>query len=234
MALALLALETTWEQASLCLLRGDRMLAASRPSRHTLARDLLPWISSLLAAADLTPAQLTAVAASIGPGSFTGTRIGVTTAKTLALVLGVPLLGIPTLDVVAHAAATAAGRYTSLLALLPAHRQDYFVGQYQRTRLGPAVTASYQVLAAGEVVELASRLPPPVLLGGAADRIEAFAEAGAPGWRVVPWPHSAPRATSVALLANRRHFREQWDDPLTLAPLYLRAAPADLKQEAPP
>lgn len=232
----LLALETTWEESSLCLRHDGREVEESRPGRQTLARDLVPWIDHLLAGRNLTPADLGAVAVSLGPGSFTGTRIGVATAKMLAISLGVPLVGVPTLDAVAWRAQAAAapppGRH--LLAVLHAYRDDYFVGHYLVVAAGrpPELVSPYQALTGGLVVELAASLPRPLLLAGAAGRLEAFAESGAAGWEVLPAAATLPAAAAVADLAELRLGAGPADDPLATAPLYLRPSAAELA--APP
>ena len=228
----LLALETTWEQAGICLVADQRLLCEERPGRHTLARDLVPWLGRMVAQAGLAPTDLGAVAVDIGPGSFTGTRIGVTTAKVLALALGIPLVGVPSLDLVAWQAHRLAGLPPtgSLLAVLPAYRQDFFVGQYRRdpSLPVPEPVGPYRVLPAGEVAELAQALARPLVLAGAAGRIEALGQVRVPGWHLLDETATLPTAQAVAGLAAQRLEAGRTDDPLTLAPLYLRASAAEL------
>jgi len=234
--MALLALETTWDLASVCVVADGKVRSEERPGRQTIARDLVPWCERLLAELGLGPQDLGAVAVDIGPGSFTGTRIGVATAKALAQALGIPLFGIPSLDVVAWRALQAARPGGgSILAALPAHSQDHFTAAYCLEGVSrPTRTSDYHLLPAGLVVEMAAALTPPVLLAGSAGRIEALAEAGNPAWQALAPEETMPTAAGVARLAEMRRVAGQADDPLTLAPLYLRASAAEVKAEGLP
>jgi len=90
-------------------------------------------IEATLASAGVRPGDLGLIAVTVGPGSFTGVRIGLATARGLALALGVPLAGLTTIETLL-AAATAADRrlmqtqQRRLLAALDTHRGDYYIG----------------------------------------------------------------------------------------------------------
>src|SRR5438874_174556 len=107
-----LAIDTSGDQAVLALAdeSHDGALIASSvfEGRRTLSQQLLTRIDALLKDNGLVIQDMTAFAVGIGPGSFTGVRVGVTTAKTLAQALGKPVIGIGTLDAYA-AAITDAG-----------------------------------------------------------------------------------------------------------------------------
>ena len=100
----LLAIDTSTRQASVALYDPGRGLLAEQSwfsaNRHT--EELMPAIAGLMRLSNATPRDLTAVGVAIGPGSFTGLRVGLAAAKGLALAQGVKLLGIPTLDVTAY------------------------------------------------------------------------------------------------------------------------------------
>ena len=100
----LLAIDTSTRQAGIALYERRRGLLAEQiwftANRHT--EELMPAIASLFAVAGATPGDLAAVAVAIGPGSFTGLRVGLAAAKGLALAQGIPIVGIPTLDVTAY------------------------------------------------------------------------------------------------------------------------------------
>lgn len=117
----LLAIDTATRQISLALHDGATLLAEHTwPSDNQHTVQLAPGISRLLAQAGVRPSDLTAYAVTIGPGSFTGLRIGVAAAKGMAAASGAPLVGINTLDVVV---AGHPGTYSAaLVALVQAGR----------------------------------------------------------------------------------------------------------------
>ncbi|WP_117211579.1 tRNA (adenosine(37)-N6)-threonylcarbamoyltransferase complex dimerization subunit type 1 TsaB, partial [Allorhizocola rhizosphaerae] len=111
---------------------GERVTVDGRAH----AERLTPQIASLLAEAGVKPRDLGALAAGVGPGPFTGLRVGLMTAATMAGTLGVPVYGVSTLDVLG---AFGKGR---VLAATDARRREVYWAVYEdgvRTDLGPAV-----------------------------------------------------------------------------------------------
>ena len=97
----LLAIDTSSQYASVALHDGTRVLGEhSWLAGFEHSRSLLPNIRTLLDQAGVTAQQVTAVVVALGPGSFNGLRVGLSTAKGLAIGLGIPLVGVPTLDLV--------------------------------------------------------------------------------------------------------------------------------------
>lgn len=102
--MTLLAIDTATTRASIALHDGVELRSEctwEAANRHTVT--LTPRIQQVLEASDLTPADLAALAVCIGPGSYTGVRIGVAAAKGMAEVLQIPLIGISTLDILVAA-----------------------------------------------------------------------------------------------------------------------------------
>ena len=133
----ILSLETTTRAGSICLTRGERRLAAcTGEGKTTHSNDLLKNIHAVLSSAGYNVKDVDAFAVALGPGSFTGLRIGLATAKSFAVTLERPLYGVPTLDAIAHSA----GPSAATLAMLPAGRGEVF-GQLfsvdQRLRVSP-------------------------------------------------------------------------------------------------
>ena len=95
----ILAVETTGPLCSVALLEKNKILAvrSSKEQKNHL-KDLMPLIKDLLDSVQIHKSKLNYIAASIGPGSFTGIRIGVATARALAQVLDIPAVAVPTLD----------------------------------------------------------------------------------------------------------------------------------------
>ncbi len=94
-----LGIDTSCANAGVCLTRDGKVVAAvSQADKRTHSVKLLPEIQALYAAADVMPAQTDLVSVVAGPGSFTGVRIGVATAKMIAYAAGKPIVGVNTLD----------------------------------------------------------------------------------------------------------------------------------------
>ncbi len=129
-----LAIDTATVTASAALWRGE-VLATSTQDSSGHSSELLPMIDAMCRAHEITPQQLTAVAIGLGPGSFTGLRIGMATAKGIAFAAGLDMWGVSSLAAVALQMAdalTVAQRATTLLVpILDARRSEVFVGAYR-------------------------------------------------------------------------------------------------------
>jgi tRNA threonylcarbamoyladenosine biosynthesis protein TsaB len=177
------------------------------PMERGHAETLLPMIETVLREAALTPAGLDLLAVTIGPGSFTGLRIGLAAARGLALARKVPAIGVPSFDAVV---AEEAGERPLFIAL-ESKRAELFL--QRRDRSDPRLPA----LVPPE--EWAAILPPGpcCLAGDGAARLAAAA--GRDDVAVLPG-HGLPDPVALARLGAARW---QAGDRTPLAPLYLRA-----------
>jgi tRNA threonylcarbamoyladenosine biosynthesis protein TsaB len=214
----LVAIDTATGYASLALhdgfqVRGEHTWES--PRRHTV--ELLPRLVAALDQLDVSAEHLSGIAVTRGPGSFTGLRVGLAVAKGLALARGLPLVGVPTLDVTAAAqgrdrrplcAVLQAGR--GRICTVIYHWQD---GEW-RTEEEPRLT-TWSTL----IEETTS----PTLFCGEIDPAGADA-LGTLGELGVLLPASARlrRAGFLAEIAWQRLNRDEVDDPATLAPIYLQ------------
>ncbi len=158
-----LALETATEHVGVALIgeHGELLAERSADVGHGHTRELTPMVRETLDEADVRVDELSWIAADVGPGSFTGVRVGLATARALALVAGARLLGASSLASLAHAAP---GNKQILVPLVGAGRRDLYAGFYRRdangrTRLiaAPRVdTPSALIEAVGEVHRLLS------------------------------------------------------------------------------
>ena len=125
----LLAIETAGSGCSAAVTRGGHLLAMERrPLRHGHAEALLPMIARVTAEADVLPSQLDIVAAAVGPGGFTGIRVGLAAARGIALAVGARLIGVSGFAAVAAAVAPVGGAYGGhLLVALDSRRADLYV-----------------------------------------------------------------------------------------------------------
>ncbi len=126
----LLALDTSTSTASLAFLGGDGRIARSRidpGTRH--GQTLVPMIAELLRSTGCRPGDLDGVAVGLGPGSYTGLRIGITAAKTLAFASGARLLALDSLELVARNAPQDVRKIT---VISDAQRHDLYVADFKR------------------------------------------------------------------------------------------------------
>lgn len=221
----ILALETTELTGSVAA-RGDgKLLAELRlPDAQRSAASLIPGIGRLLAEVGWRPADVQLVATCVGPGSFTGLRVGVTAAKTFAYCVGAGVLGVDTLEAIAAACPADIDR---LSVAVDAQRGQVAAADFGRGPDGwPAADRDWRVedvdawlgrLAAGTFIA------GPVLRKLAA-RVPAVLTVVAPRF----W---GPSAAAVAEVAEHWHAAGRRDDPWKLLPRYSRKAAAEEKWE---
>jgi tRNA threonylcarbamoyl adenosine modification protein YeaZ len=125
----LLAFDTATSQVTVALHDGDEVVAeysASEAMRHGEMR--APGIAEVLARADAISQDVTAIAVGVGPGPFTGLRVGLVTARTLALALDIPVYGVCSLDVIAAEAVDAG--HDEFLVATDARRKEVYLAAY--------------------------------------------------------------------------------------------------------
>ncbi|MCU1285497.1 MAG: peptidase glycoprotease [Acidobacteriales bacterium] len=130
----ILAIDTSHKNGSVCLARGDgksfELIEVAMVDGGTFSAQLVPVISKLLANNSFTKKDVQGVAAAVGPGSFTGLRIGLSAVKGLAEVLRVPIAAVSVLEAIASTA-TKAGEGQRVIAAMDAGRAELYVGEYQ-------------------------------------------------------------------------------------------------------
>lgn len=130
----ILGIETATSVLSVALVKNGRILRTQRHDETNTHDELLASLCrDLLEDIDSTPSDLTGIAVSAGPGSFTGLRIGLAVAKGMALALGIPLALVPTLDSLAFAASASFPSDTTgdLLVLLPSRKDEMYAASYR-------------------------------------------------------------------------------------------------------
>ncbi len=214
----LVAIDTSTRIASLALYDGSSVRAEESwqsANNHTV--ELMPSLVRMMARQRVSPLDLRGVAVALGPGSFTGLRIGLAVAKGLALAQDIPLLGVPTLDVLAY---IHADQRRPICAVVRAGRGRVCTGRYVRRR---GRWRRVGELGLTTIAELAAQLERATLFCGEITTAEReFLQNHEKGWAVVTSPAaSLRRAGYLAELAWQRLERGEADDPITLSPIYL-------------
>ena len=225
----LLALDSATPRVSVAIGRdgavvGEVKLVGGR--RH--AEQVAPAIRYLCNELDVELGHLTAIAVGLGPGLFTGLRVGVTTAKVMAQALRVPVVGIPSLDLVAYPV-----RHTTrmIAAVLDARRHEVFYARYRPVPGGVQRVCDYEVGPPDDLVsELEAGTEEVLLVGDGAlaypevfGRLERVEHAG-PAF-------TAPSAAALVELAAARVEREEFEAHWDVHPLYLRRSDAEIEWE---
>lgn len=217
----LLAIDTATRMAGLALYDANGLQAEQMwrtRDNHTV--ELMPYIVHACEQQGLSPADLRAIAVSLGPGSFTGMRVGLSVAKGLALALQIPLLGVPTLDVTAHAFAS---EKRPVCAVLPAGRSRWVTAFYAWDVDGWRRRSEYALVSERGLLE---SIQEPTLICGEFDHHLAEAlRSSLPDLAMLASPALAPRrAGCLAELAWKRFEAGERDDPASLSPIYLQTA----------
>jgi tRNA threonylcarbamoyladenosine biosynthesis protein TsaB len=215
----LLAVDTSTAQVGLAIYDGAQVIGeyAWRSSqRHTV--ELAPAVFDLLTRCGLTMDHIHALGVALGPGSFTSLRVGLSLVKGFALARGLPLIGIPTLDILA--AAQPLSRLPLLVAI-QAGRGRLAAGWYRRSKGSWRAKDPARVVTAKA---LADEVKSPVTLCAELTAEERRILAGNPEIQLVSPAQSIRRPAVLAERAWQRWQAGDVDDRATLAPIYLHVA----------
>lgn len=221
--MAILALDTAQSAGGLACAHNGRVLGeALIDSPQTHSRRLLPACEFLLEQTGLTRYDLTGLAVSLGPGFFTGLRIGLASAQGLALALDLPVAGFSSLRLMAAGLAGAAG---VVWAVADARRGLVYAAPFLAA---PDGLKRLEDDAAYSPARLAPLLAPPALLVGAGARLYA-AQLLRPGLELAPAWADLPRPGLLALMGQERLDQGQGLRPQDLRPRYCRPSDAEVR-----
>lgn len=213
----ILSIETSTSICSVAIHEQGELLALAEikePGAH--AEKLLLLVDEVFEKAGLSFADLDAVAVSQGPGSYTGLRIGVSTAKGIAYALEIPLIGINTLQAMAASQLVASGDY--VVAVLDARRKEVYTQTFGD---------SLQELSPIEAVVLEEGVFASILEKGrvyfVGDGVEKVKEEvkSANALFIADWAISLS-AKNMGVLASEKHARQEWEDLAYFVPNYLK------------
>jgi tRNA threonylcarbamoyladenosine biosynthesis protein TsaB len=222
----ILGLDSATLTAGIAIVDGDKVLADARHDQSGRTADLLVTLDTRCKRAGISPMELDAIAVGAGPGSFTGLRIGMATAKGVAFAAGKPLWAVSSLAALAHDGATHLADeqlfpYLDgvIVAVLDARRGEVFAGCYANDVL----VGEERVFAPRELEAWARSLAGDRLVSYVGDAIETFPdELGA---LAATWHRTTPSGISVAQLALAG---ARVDVLVTGGPSYIRPSEAEV------
>src|SRR3972149_6461465 len=227
----ILAVETSTLAGGAALLDGDRLVGESALNiRPTHSERLMAAVDHLLHLSGWELGQLEGLAVAIGPGSFTGLRIGISAVKGLALGLGIPVAAVPTLDALAATLPFAAH---PVCPVLDAKKGEVYASLYHWS--GGAMGRDWEYLAVAPEA-LCDRLRGLVIfVGDAVETLGGLLRARlGDNARFAPAARRQPSPGCVGALGHALLLAGQTVDASALTPLYLRPSEAELKRRRAP
>lgn len=213
----ILSLETSTNVCSVALHQNGLLIDQKiirEPQAH--ASRLAPLIDQIIKASDISFANLQAMAVSAGPGSYTGLRIGTSTAKGICFAKNIPLIAIPTLEVLAHAAAGHVSSNDLICAMLDARRMEVYAQIFSKS-LHKRTPVEAKIIESDSFVELLMN-GKVFFVGNGAEKCKS----------VINHPNAVfldnmePTAAALGTLADQKFQAGQFEDLSSFEPFYLK------------
>lgn len=223
----ILALDSSGLVASVAVVTEDKVLGEfTVNNKKTHSQTLLPMVDEVLKILDMDVKELDAIAVAGGPGSFTGLRIGASTAKGLALVLNIPIINVPTVDALAY---NLYGTDQLICPMMDARRNQVYTGLYEWQ------DGEFKVVIpqfAAEVEELAEKLNEYnreiIFLGdGVEAQLSKFVPLLQVPYSIAPVHLSKQRAAALGALGTEYYKAGNMQDGDSFEPEYLRVSQAE-------
>ena len=219
-------IDTSTSQTSVAIGTESEILATVSVAGAARQESVTPLLQELMRRCGLTLSRVGGVAVGIGPGLFTGLRVGVATAKTIAQVANVPLVGITSLDALAYAVRHTPRR---IAAVIDARRGEIFSAMYRAVPGGIVRERDYEVHAPDRLAAEIQAMSGEVLAVGngamlyrhVLEEIDSRVEFASP-------IAAHPNAAALVELAVPRLMREEHDRLFDVVPLYLRKSDAEI------
>ncbi len=225
----ILALDTATRSCSVAIVNDGSLLAElTTVNGKTHSRYLMDLINTACKMADLKVGAVDGFAVSIGPGSFTGLRIGISTIKGLAFSLGKPVVGVSSLDALAWQCAQSA---YLICPLLDARKKEVYACRYRFKNDELKKDGTERVTSPAEAVH--GIREPSIFVGNAVQLYqEDISAALGQLAHFAAWGQHTIRASSVAWLSMTGFHRQQTDDIALLIPQYIRKPDAEERRAA--
>lgn len=210
----ILCIETSTEMCSVALARGTECIAVQESNtNNSHAKNMIPYIEEVLKNSSISQSELHAIAVSIGPGSYTGLRIGVSTAKGLAYSLDIPVIAVSTLESIAE---PFIGQADYCRPMLDARRMEVFTALYDKNGLMIEEPNAKIVDESSFSEELKTQ--PTIFCGNGAPKCEEL-------WGKFPnaiFKIEALSARNMVTIAARKFLAQQFEDVAYFEPFYLK------------
>lgn len=208
----LLAIDTSTDYLSLAVIKDGRVAAGFHKKadmRHSIL--LVPMIDRLLKKAWMKIGEMDCLAISIGPGSFTGLRIGVTVVKGLAYVLKKPVIAVPTLDIIAMNAKKTKG---VICVVLDARKKKVYGCIYRSDGENIKKISRYLLLPLDDLLKRTKKYDKVLFLGDTEEN--NFKK----DWH--------PKAETTGMIASEYYKKKKFVDPMDLEPMYIYSRECDI------
>jgi tRNA threonylcarbamoyladenosine biosynthesis protein TsaB len=224
----ILSIETASLACSVAVFQGDKVITHRHdvgPS-YVHAERLLPFVDQVLLDAGIASKDLSAISVSAGPGSYTGLRIGVATAKGLCHALGIPLIATDPLESMAfQTSRTTASPPDAVIAVMDARRDEVYTATFAPNGSGWTLAQPTRALVleaeAGleKLFPFAANQPNIVVIGDAAQKTQRLLGSLADSWTFI---EGHPNAVDTHATATKRYANDQFEDLAYFEPRYLK------------
>ncbi len=226
-----LAIDTSTVVAAVALMDDEKLLGEySINNKKTHSQKLMVMIDEIMKDLDIKPSDIDVFAASIGPGSFTGLRIGVTTAKAMAYATNKPVVGVPTLDALAYNIVTSE---FIICPILDARNSQVFTALYEVKGKRFERITEYMGIPVFELVQIIVQNNKKVIFTGDAIDLhkDYFKSELEENCEFAPLGNRLQRGASVAELALMMAKEGKFTSSFELVPFYLRKSQAERELE---
>jgi len=219
----ILGIDTTTGFLGIIARRGEECVSVTANTGFRHGEQVLPWIETTLAKLDLTPRKIELVVTALGPGSFTGLRIGLAAAKGLAAGTGAALVGVPTPDTFGHRYGFFEG---TVYPVIDARKKRFYSAAYEN---GQRVT-DFLDCTPEELIAAATDRPRSLFTGPDAALLATLFPGGTPPETIRIAP--SPVELTALLELGLREFEQNGPLPENSGPIYLRKSEAEIVRDA--
>lgn len=212
------AIETATRAASVAVCSEDKFTEITQDSKLTHSETLLPQFKEVLKMANVTRDKIEAVAVSIGPGSFTGLRIGLAAAKALAYAWNIKIIGVPTLQALAYHFP-----YNKVMSMIDAQKNRAYIQIFDKLK----PVTDIEILNIEETVNKAALSDDIIICGDVCHKIKTLPD----NVKIAPVNMRMPRAVNIALCGRDLLASGKIDNLMNIEPLYIRRSEAEVLWE---